>query len=359
MNNEICISIIVPVYNSQKYILSTLENLKKLEFKNQFEIILIDDGSSDRTLEIIDNFKLERLTVLKLQSNFGPSTARNLGLKHAKGEYIYFMDADDSIENNTLSLLFNESLNKKFDIIFSDKKRIEKNINQRENNFAFNENKSFDKDQIKNEMLDRLKNPLYLTGLMDLTGRLIKRSIIFDNKIKFREELRYMEDETFMWDLLSYVKSAFYVREQLYTYNINPNMNTGLSEGLLKGFPLKNFSIIKNQIKTSFTRIGLKNIEIEKLSDQAFIFFVISSLISFYRSIVLGKVNKLEATEKFSKYINEINNCHEISSSIKNYNISKDESFLIPYSIKLKINFLLKIAVKLRVFNILKKRRKS
>ena len=206
MNNEICISIIVPVYNSQKYILSTLENLKKLEFKNQFEIILIDDGSSDRTLEIIDNFKLERLTVLKLHSNFGPSTARNLGLKHARGEYIYFMDADDSIENNTLTLLFNESLNKKFDIIFSDKKRIEKNINQRENNYAFNENKSFDKDQIKNEMLDRLKNPLYLTGLMDLTGRLIKRSIIFDNKIKFREELRYMEDETFMWDLLSYVK---------------------------------------------------------------------------------------------------------------------------------------------------------
>ena len=46
------------------------------------------------------------------------------------------MDADDSIENNTLSLLFNESLNKKFDIIFSDKKRIEKNINQRENNFC-------------------------------------------------------------------------------------------------------------------------------------------------------------------------------------------------------------------------------
>ena len=122
MNNEICISIIVPVYNSQKYILSTLENLKKLEFKNQFEIILIDDGSLDRTLEIIDNFKLERLTVLKLHSNFGPSTARNLGLKHARGEYIYFMDADDSIENNTLTLLFNESLNKKFDIIFSDKK---------------------------------------------------------------------------------------------------------------------------------------------------------------------------------------------------------------------------------------------
>jgi len=358
MKDEICISVIVPIYNSQPFILSVLKNLKSQNINHPFEVILIDDGSTDKSLEVINNFNLPNLKVLKLNSNYGPSKARNFGIQNAKGEYIYFMDVDDSIENDTLSLLFAASQKKKFDIIFSDKKRIEKNINQRESIYAFQNDKSFEDEQINNEMLKRLQDPLYLTGLLDLTGRLIKRSIIIKNNIFFREELRYMEDETFMWSLLPHIKNAFYIRKQLYSYNVNPNVNTGLSDSLLRGFPLSNFLIIKNHIQMSLKRRNSSNYDFVKLADQAYIFFIISSLISFCRSITLGKVDKIKARKQFSKYINEINNNKEVSRSIKNYTISKDESFLIPLSIRLKLNFLLKISVKLRVLSILKKRSK-
>ena len=95
MNNTVSISVIVPVYNAENFILSTLKNLKNQKIDQSIEFIFIDDGSTDKSLEIIKSFDLDNLKVLELSENFGPSKARNLGIKNAKGDYIYFMDADD------------------------------------------------------------------------------------------------------------------------------------------------------------------------------------------------------------------------------------------------------------------------
>ena len=161
-----------------------------------------------------------------------------------------------------------------------------------------------------------------------------------------------------MWDLLSYVSSAFYIKKQLYNYNINPNLNTGLSESLLRGFPLSNFLIIKKSIENSLKKRNSFNHNFVELADQAYIFFVISSLISFYRSIMLGKLNKQDAKIQFLKYIKEINSSEEISKSIKNYSTSNNESPFIPLCIRFKLNFLLSVSVKLRVISILQQRKK-
>jgi len=359
VNNDIKISVIIPVYNSQSFLHSTIKNLKDQSIKSKFEIIFIDDGSTDKSTEIIESYKLKNIKLIKLNSNSGPSRARNEGLKHAKGEYIFFFDADDSISNTALEKLYAKTKEKKLDLIFSDKKRIENNINQREDIYVFNENKFFSSKEINEEISQRLKNPLYLTGLLDLTGRLIRKSIIADHNILFDERLRYMEDETFMWDLLPYIENAFYIKEQLYSYFINPNTNTGVSNSLFTGFPLENFLIIRNKIKTCLEKRNFFNNDVINLSDQAYIFFVISSLISFYRSIVLGKVEKTSAIKKFNEYSEEVVRNQEIVNSIKNYSISKNESSLIPVSIKYRSSFFLKISVKLRVKALLKLRRKN
>ena len=99
MNNEVCISIIVPVYNSQKYILSTLENLKKLEFKNEFEIIIIDDCCPEKSgliaLKYINkNNQRKKIKVIFHKKNLGYGAAIRTGFKNSKYECVYAVDGD-------------------------------------------------------------------------------------------------------------------------------------------------------------------------------------------------------------------------------------------------------------------------
>ncbi len=97
MENKYKISVVIPVYNSSAFINKCMNSLYKQDFKKPFEIIIIDDASTDNTLEMIKKWNLLNISFFSLTLNSGPSTARNIGIKHAKGEYIYFLDADDAI----------------------------------------------------------------------------------------------------------------------------------------------------------------------------------------------------------------------------------------------------------------------
>ena len=99
------VSIIVPVYNVDKYIRNTLESILKQDYQNK-EIIIIDDGSTDKSLEICNNILYERKNVKIIhQNNLGVSVARNKGLENATGDYIMFVDADDILERDMISTL--------------------------------------------------------------------------------------------------------------------------------------------------------------------------------------------------------------------------------------------------------------
>ena len=94
MNSEI--SIIIPAYNAGKFIENTLKKLEHQSFKN-FEILIVNDGSTDDTQLVVENFMSKTILNIKLinQENKGEGEARNMGLKYANGEYILFLDADD------------------------------------------------------------------------------------------------------------------------------------------------------------------------------------------------------------------------------------------------------------------------
>lgn len=99
---KLIFSIIIPCYNVEKYISKTIESVLNQTFGN-FELILINDGSKDKTIEIIEFYKKQdkRIKVIN-KSNEGVSKTRNLGIELAKGEYLYFLDGDDCVENNLL-----------------------------------------------------------------------------------------------------------------------------------------------------------------------------------------------------------------------------------------------------------------
>ena len=140
------ISVIIPVYNSENYLFVTLNSILKQTYSD-FEVICIDDCSTDSSVEILEYFskKDERIIVVKNIENKGVSFSRNLGLKSAKGDYIFFLDSDDWISPNTLEKLFTNAKSNDSDLVFY------KLVRFHEKNFildkpAFDFTNSFDKN---------------------------------------------------------------------------------------------------------------------------------------------------------------------------------------------------------------------
>lgn len=113
--NDIKFSIIIPVYNVQDYVAKCIESIMQQTYKN-FEIIVVDDGSTDDSKKIVKNFSDKRIKIIS-KENGGLSSARNEGLKHINGDYIWFIDSDDYIEIDALELLYNKIKSEDSDII--------------------------------------------------------------------------------------------------------------------------------------------------------------------------------------------------------------------------------------------------
>jgi glycosyltransferase involved in cell wall biosynthesis len=358
MSDHLCVSVIVPFYNAEPYLKRCIDILLKQDFNKPFDVIMVDDASTDNSQNIV---KMEDSPLLKLHSlpsNTGPSGARNTGLKVARGEYVFFLDADDTISTCALKTLYSHAKENDFDLVYSDQAKIENSQNQSENIFVHPADKIYSKSDITEEIKKRIYDPLFIEGLVGITGRLIKRSIITQNNLSFEERLRYLEDEAFAWDILAHCKKAKYIRKQLYSYYVQPNVSSAVSEGFNRGFSVSNFKLVKGHIQNCFKHRGLSTQETEKLADQAFIYFIIGALISYSRSIILGKVD-LEIGENCrKKLIEDVLNDPDVSKSIKNYSCAKNENQWIPRAITWRFHKLLEFACQKRAKEILNIRRK-
>lgn len=116
------ISVIIPMYNAEKFIAECLDSLLIQTFKN-FEVIVVDDCSTDNSLEIVKGYKPKfegRLTVAQMEKNLGiESIPRNVGFGLSKGEYIFFMDADDFLLNSALETLYNAAKKYNVEVVYS------------------------------------------------------------------------------------------------------------------------------------------------------------------------------------------------------------------------------------------------
>ena len=104
------ISVIVAIYNIEKYVKKCIESLLNQDIDTEYEIIAVDDGSSDSSLKILNEFKNERLVIYS-KENGGQASARNFGIQRANGNYIVFVDGDDYVRNDYLSSLYNQVKN--------------------------------------------------------------------------------------------------------------------------------------------------------------------------------------------------------------------------------------------------------
>lgn len=188
------ISVIVPAYNAEKTIRQCVKSIQAQTY-DDWELILVDDGSKDGTLVVCQSFDDSRITVLH-QPNGGVSSARNKGLDFAKGEYVAFVDADDYIDSGYLEML-SRGLDK--DLVITG--------------FCYDnqpENSSFQLSlSNKEEIGAQISTLINADQLCYPWGRLFKRSIIEQYHIRFDENMRFAEDNIFNWEYLCHAESLY------------------------------------------------------------------------------------------------------------------------------------------------------
>lgn len=216
------ISIIIPVYNVEKYLPTCIESILNQSYKD-FEIILINDGSTDKSGMICDKYAHidSRIKVFH-KKNEGVSTARNLGLDHAIGEYICFIDSDDWLPSDYLEIILNDA--KIADLTFWGLKL------QYPDNLQ-TEYRPLDKFVIgKKEVEDCLAYLKFNNQRFEYLGytvnKLFKSCIIKEYHIRFIENLSLREDEIFTLSYAKHIHSLRVKSSPLYNYRI---LNTGLT----------------------------------------------------------------------------------------------------------------------------------
>ena len=189
MLEQYSVSVIVPFYNAESHIKTCLDVLLNQDFIKPFEIIMVDDASTDNSRNIVKMHEFPSLQLYSLPSNSGPAAARNVGLNKAKGEYIFFLDVDDTIAPNILTTLYSIVDETACDLVFCDKKWIENSQNQKTNIFVYPTDQTFGDSDFIEAMRGRFYDPTYPLGLFEPNGRLIRRSIITNNNLLFEEKL--------------------------------------------------------------------------------------------------------------------------------------------------------------------------
>jgi len=292
------VSVIIPIYNQEKYLSQALDSLKNQTLKDA-EFICINDGSTDKSLEILNKYAKNdnRIKIIN-QKNQGCGCARNNGLKIAKGEFISFLDPDDWLEKNALESLYNKAKKQNCDMLVFDFRKVNKsgktigffNLKKRLHRFYnINPNENFNWRNIK---------PKVLGGMYPVSwNKFFKKDLIKKNKLHFAK-CNLAEDNVFVFGATLNAKSIGYSDQCLYNYRIH-------KDSVLHSISNKNLCIFRaiDSVKKLIQKLGLAK-ELEKELDGYVIRFV-----SFH-SHQIKSISKLKeiCKKKLTPYQNKILN---------------------------------------------------
>lgn len=307
------VSIITPVYNVEECIERSIKSVMNQTCKD-FELLLIDDGSKDKSIDIARGL-LENSSInykIITQKNSGVSAARNRGIKEASGEYITFLDSDDYIDHKFVERMYEKAEESKCEIVFCDYSEVDAKGNvlvQNRTNYLneFISGKEAALMQLKDDITIGMRSAIY------------KSSIIQDNNLLFDTKRKYGEDMVFVVKALLYAKKVISVNEILAFYVIWGNSVT-------QNVSLKHLDCyysyidLLNDIKDDESLNKIKSFLVE---------FKIPYSISHVFS-VLGKDSNFH--EELFKFLNK----EDVRKYLKNYKMQKLDKNNIRYSIQCK-----------------------
>lgn len=294
MVDSILISVIVPVYNVEEYIDECIISILQQTYKN-IEIILVDDGSTDRSGILCDGYKAKDKRVYVIhQENMGLAAARNTGIQQAKGEYLAFVDSDDFISPLMYDTLYNEITKEHADIAICN---FSKFITGKYDIYA---NSIYSKVIYnRGEILDNLYTPLHVQTVV-AWNKLYKRNMFQTIRYPIG---KYHEDEWIVTDLMQNAGKVVYISAPLYCYRIR---NTGIMHS--EQFDVRRLDIldaIKIQMEYFKERDRVKYLYLyERLLDKIRSFYqcarkdgyndILPALYNEYKNYYLKKVMKMK-----------------------------------------------------------------
>lgn len=212
-NMEPLISVIIPVYNVDKYLYKCIKSITEQSYE-KLEIILIDDGSNDNCPLICDKWQeKDKRIIVKHIKNSGVSHARNVGLKVCTGEYILFVDGDDFVDENMISILYKKIASNNADIAVCNYYIYKNSLDY------FEQKERIKIKEIMNddEFINYLFSCIAICGFV--WNKLYRReSILGANKIIFDENINMLEDLLFNCEVSKNIKKVCYIKEPLYNY---------------------------------------------------------------------------------------------------------------------------------------------
>lgn len=246
------VSVIVPVYNVEKYLIKSLDSLVNQTLED-IEIIVVNDGSTDNSKKIIEIYKEKYKNKIKYleKTNGGLSDARNFGIPHATGEYIAFLDSDDYVELDTYEKMYNKAKEENADMVECD--------------FIW---EYPNKTKIDTGIIYTNKKEMLTYARVVAWNKLIKRDLLEKYKIEFPKGLRY-EDVEFFYKMIPYYNKVFFVKEPLIHYiqresSISKVQNERTKEifevldNVIKYYKNKNlYNEYKDELEYTYTRLLL------------------------------------------------------------------------------------------------------
>ena len=227
------LSIIIPIYNREITIKDLLDTILPVQSQD-FEVILVDDGSTDKSLAICKEYEMRDSRCMTIcKKNNGVSSARNTGIKNAKGKYVWFCDSDDRINTSEFLKIIKELSEYDEDCIVFDfiYDYIDKGI-KRKSGFQLPQNKVLNREEITNYILSSLILKVG-TDLASVWHKFFKRDLILKQNILFDEKVNKGEDWRFVVDFLSKSNSLIYKPYMIYEYRLEST----LTDAKYKYFP--------------------------------------------------------------------------------------------------------------------------
>lgn len=314
--SEVEISVVIPVYNVEKYLEECLDSVINQSFKN-IEIICINDGSTDNSLNILNKYsKLDERIIIINQDNKGLGATRNVGIEKAVGKYIFFLDSDDYIDLTTLEELYHTCETKKLDFTLCQVKNYD------ENNDTYFTEKLFDLPVLAKTVKDKVFNykdigEVILTFNVVAWNKLYNLNFLRKINARFPENILF-EDNIFFWKVLFNAKRIYFYQKHFYIYRRRDlSITTKGNKDLIDTIK------VHNEVNNIFREYGLFEKYKRFLYNKkiGLIFIRYNQIQDEYKELFYKMMK-----EDYSIMINEeggLSNLQEILEE-KNYNILKN-----------------------------------
>lgn len=294
-NCKYILSVIVPVYNVERYIKRCVDSILNQTFE-QFELLLIDDGSTDESPSICDSYTYDQRVRVIHQTNQGVSVARNNGIDNAVGQYIAFVDSDDFLEPDALSLLLSTMEQNTCDLVCASFQVVSMT-------------KILCTRKLKREMLSsvQLASLCYNNGfdviVGGVCGKLYRKDIIKKYKMCFPGNISYAEDNIFNIQYYQRINNAVMLDNVIYNYFYNNNsLTTKITNKIYKDF------IYVSKERKNYFQTVVTNFRADDFANRT-----LSTLLILLRQMecqykvsdAIKNIKSLMAEESIAGYIND------------------------------------------------------